>query len=48
LTFPVTALVRGEADIDGLFVGVDFDPRLDNLRATAAFQDFARRAGLPQ
>src|ERR1044072_5523336 len=31
LTFPVTALVRGEADIDGLFVGVDFDPRLDTL-----------------
>ncbi len=25
-----------------------FDPRLDNLRATAAFQDFARRVGLPQ
>jgi DNA-binding winged helix-turn-helix (wHTH) protein/TolB-like protein len=25
-----------------------FDPRFDNLRATDAFQDFARRVGLPQ
>jgi hypothetical protein len=25
-----------------------FDPRLDNLRVSAAFQDFVRRVGLPQ
>lgn len=44
----VEALEQARAEGSLAPAEVRFDPRLDNLRATAAFQDFARRVGLPQ
>jgi TolB-like protein len=44
----VAALEQARAEGSLNPAEVRFDPRLDNLRATAAFQDFARRVGLPQ
>jgi Flp pilus assembly protein TadD len=44
----VAALERARAEGSLNPADLRFDPRLDALRATDAFQDFARRAGLPQ
>jgi hypothetical protein len=44
----IEALEKARAQGSLAPVELRFDPRLDNLRATAAFKDFARRVGLPQ
>ncbi|MDT5157780.1 MAG: hypothetical protein QOH51_2137 [Acidobacteriota bacterium] len=44
----MSALERAHAEGSLIPADLRFDPRLDNLRAAAAFQDFVRRVGLPQ